>query len=65
MLEEEKILTVEEIKRIMEAVLFAAGHPVTFSKLAEVIGISEEKVRAIARENVEAIRASNRRDFRF
>ena len=53
MLEEEKILTVEEIKRIMEAVLFAAGHPVTFAKLAEVIGVSEEKVRAIAADYME------------
>ena len=53
MLEEEKILTVEELKRIMEAVLFAAGHPVTFAKLSEVIGISEEKVRAIATEYME------------
>ncbi len=53
MLDEEKILTVEEIKRILEAVLFAAGHPVTFAKLADVIGISEEKVRAIAADYAE------------
>lgn len=53
MLDEEKILTVEEIKRIMEAVLFAAGHPVTFAKLAEVIGISEEKVKMIAADYAE------------
>ena len=31
----------------------------------ELQKIPNEKVRAIATENVEAIRASNRRDFRF
>ena len=31
----------------------------------ELQKIPNEKVRAIAAENVEAIRASNRRDFRF
>ena len=35
-MDEEKILTTEEKKRILEAVLFAAGHPVTFKKLSEV-----------------------------
>ena len=46
-MDEEKILTIEEIKRILEAVLFAAGHPVTFKKLSEVIGISEKEVAAL------------------
>ena len=31
----------------------------------ELQRIPKEKVRAIARDNIEAIRASNRRDFRF
>lgn len=31
----------------------------------ELEKIPKEKVRAIARENIEAIKASNRRDFRF
>ena len=31
----------------------------------ELMRIPKEKVRAIARDNIEAIRASNRRDFRF
>ena len=30
---EGKLMTKEEAKRIMEAVLFAAGHPVTFESL--------------------------------
>jgi segregation and condensation protein B len=46
-MDEEKILTIEEKKRILEAVLFAAGHPVTFKKLAEVIGIGEKEVAAL------------------
>ena len=49
-MDEEKILTPEEIKRILEAVLFAAGHPVTFAKLAEVIGIREKEVARLVDE---------------
>ena len=39
-----KIITRDEMKRIIEAVLFAAGHPVTYAKLAEVIGTSEDEI---------------------
>ena len=31
----------------------------------ELARIPKDKVRMIARENIEAIRSSNRRDFRF
>ena len=48
--DEGKTLTREEIKRIIEAVLFAAGHPVTFAKLSEVTGVTEEEVRQIVAE---------------
>ncbi|MBS6447361.1 MAG: SMC-Scp complex subunit ScpB [Clostridiales bacterium] len=48
--DEEKIITPEETKRILEAVLFAAGHPVTFAKLSEVIGIPEEEIRTLVSE---------------
>jgi segregation and condensation protein B len=44
-MDEEKIITAEEAKRIIEAVLFASGQPVTFDKLAQVIGINEKTVR--------------------
>ena len=47
---DEKILTTSEMKRIIEAVLFAAGHPVTFAKLAEVMGVDEETVKNIVLE---------------
>ena len=49
-MDEEKIITPEETKRIIEAVLFASGQPVTFARLAEVIGIPEKEVRAIVKE---------------
>ena len=49
-MDEEKFLTLEEQKRILEAILFAAGHPVTFQKLSEVIGISEKEVASLVAE---------------
>ena len=49
-MDEEKTLTPEEIKRILEAVLFTAGHPVTFAKLAEVIGIREKDIACLVSE---------------
>lgn len=48
--DEEKLLTPEEIRRIVEAVLFAAGHPVTFAKLSEVTGVPEDEMRALVSE---------------
>lgn len=47
---EGKLMTKEEAKRIMEAVLFAAGHPVTFEKLSYVMGIPEDEVASLAAE---------------
>lgn len=47
---EEKSMTVNEMKRIIEAVLFAAGYPVTFEKLAETLGVGEDTVRRIVYE---------------
>jgi segregation and condensation protein B len=49
-MDEEKILTPEEKKRILEAVLFAAGHPVTFEKLSEVLGITTKEVSSLVAE---------------
>jgi len=45
---EEKILSDIEIKNITESVLFAAGYPVSFAKLAAIMKIDEEKVKNIA-----------------
>ena len=49
-MDEQKILTGSKMKRIIEAVLFAAGHPVTFAKLAEVMNTDVEEVRRVVTE---------------
>ena len=46
---DEKLITDEEAKRIMEAILFAAGYPLTFEMLGQVIGISRERAEALVR----------------
>lgn len=48
--EDRKALSSDEIKRIAEAALFAAGYPLTFEKLGEVMGISAEEVRSVIGE---------------
>lgn len=48
--EDEKILSRDELKRMIEAILFAAGHPVTFEKLAEVTGAATEEIEDVIRE---------------
>ena len=47
---DKKTLSPDEIKRITEATLFAAGYPLTFEKLGEVMGISQEEVRSVVEE---------------
>ncbi len=44
---EEVLSTVADIKRAMEAILFAAGYPVRYDKLAEVLGLSQKDVRTL------------------
>lgn len=48
--EETKTYTEETAKQAIEAMLFAAGHPLAFDSLAEVLGIEEETVRLYARQ---------------
>ena len=38
---------IEQAEMAMEAILFAAGHPVSYGKLAAVIGLSERDVRSL------------------
>ena len=38
------------IREAFEAILFAAGHPMTFSKLAAALNITEEEAQACADE---------------
>lgn len=47
---DEKVLSSDEIKRIAEAALFAAGYPLTFEKLGEIMGIPQERVREVITE---------------
>ena len=37
-----------ELTRSLEAILFAAGHPITYEKLSAVLGIPEYEVKALA-----------------
>ena len=43
----EALGTVEDIKRAIEAILFAAGYPVKYEKLSEVIGLSLRDIRGL------------------
>jgi segregation and condensation protein B len=47
---EEAMLTVEDISRAIEAILFAAGYPVTYEKLAEVLGLGVRDVKVLCEE---------------
>lgn len=49
-----------QIKRIIEAVLFAAGHPVTYDKLAAVTEIPAYEIKNIVREMTEIYENPNR-----
>ena len=42
---EELLGSVQDTERAVEAILFAAGYPVKYEKLAEVIGLSERDIR--------------------
>ena len=43
-------LSREEAKKVLEAILFASGHAVTFKKLAEVMGMEPNEVKELAQE---------------
>lgn len=43
----EALGTVEDIKHAVEAILFAAGYPVKYEKLSEVIGLSQRDLRGL------------------
>lgn len=43
-------LSAEEAEKVLEAILFAAGHEVTYKKLAQVMGLSEDEVRKLVFE---------------
>ena len=43
----------EQTKEVLEAVLFAAGHPLTYEKLAQVFEVSPSEAKSIATEYAE------------
>ena len=43
----EQIEQVKNIQAAIEAILYAAGYPVTYEKLSEVLGLSKKDIKAI------------------
>ena len=52
-------LDIRDCQKIIEAILFAAGHPVTYQKLGEVLDRSEKDVKDIVREYMEQYNATD------
>lgn len=46
-MDEQSILIINDLKTAIEAILFAAGHPVKYEKLSEVLGIGVKEVRTL------------------
>lgn len=46
-MEEENIKIVNDLKAAIEAILFAAGHPVKYQKLAEVLGVGIKEIKTL------------------
>jgi chromosome segregation and condensation protein ScpB len=45
--EEQNEITLDKITAAIEAILFAAGHPVEYSRLSEVLGLSVKDVKSM------------------
>jgi segregation and condensation protein B len=43
--EQPALQTVQDIEKAIEAILFAAGHPITYDKLSEVIGLTPAQIK--------------------
>ena len=55
--ETEEILgSVQDVERAVEAILFAAGHPVKYEKLSEVIGLPQRDLRNLIAHMAEGYR---------
>ena len=46
----EPLITAQQISQAIEAILFAAGHPMRYDKLAEVLSLSVKDVKTMVRE---------------
>ena len=49
----EPLATAQEIYQAIEAILFAAGYPMRYDKIAEVLGISAKDVKTMVKELAE------------
>ena len=49
----EPLTTAQQISQAIEAILFAAGHPMRYDKLAEVLSLSVKDVKTMVREMAE------------
>ncbi len=49
----EPLTTAQEIEQAIEAILFAAGHPMRYDKLSEVLGLTVKDVKTMVREMAE------------
>ena len=43
--QEKEVITLEKVTAAIEAILYAAGHPVEYSKLSEVLGLSAKDIK--------------------
>lgn len=46
----EPLATAQEVEQAIEAILFAAGHPMRYDKMAEVLSLTVKDVKAMVRE---------------
>ena len=46
----EQLESAKEIQEAIEAILYAAGHPIRYDKLAEVLNLTVKDVKAMVRE---------------
>ena len=44
------LTTVDEIKKAIEAILFAAGYPIEYEKLSEVLGLSVKDIKVLVED---------------
>jgi chromosome segregation and condensation protein ScpB len=57
---EQQMPTISDIGEAIEAILFAAGYPVKYEKLAEVLGLSESDVRLFCEHMAEEYQKAGR-----
>ncbi len=55
----EPLATAQEIEQAIEAILFAAGYPMRYDKLAEVLGLSVKDIKTMVRQMSERFTEEN------